>query len=40
MDKELRELFCLKIGLENTCFKKKMLKQGVEVLFKNMGISD
>lgn len=33
MDKELRELFCLKIGLENTYFKKKMLKQGVEVLF-------
>lgn len=33
MDEELRELFCLKIGLENTCFKKKMLKQGVEVLF-------
>lgn len=33
MDKELRELFCLKIGLENTCFKKKMLKQGVEILF-------
>ena len=33
MEKELRELFCVKIGLENTCFKKKMLKQGVEVLF-------
>lgn len=33
MDKELRELFCLKIGLENARFKKKMLKQSVEVLF-------
>ena len=33
MEKELRELFCVKIGLENTCFKKKMLKQSAEVLF-------
>lgn len=33
MDKELRELFCLKIGLENARFKKKMLKQSAEVLF-------
>lgn len=33
MEKELRELFCVKIGLENTCFKKKMLKQSEEVLF-------
>ena len=33
MEKELREMFCVKIGLENTCFKKKMLKQSAEVLF-------
>ena len=33
MDKELRELFCLKIGLENAQFKKRMLKQSAEVLF-------
>ena len=33
MEKELWELFCVKIGLENTCFKKKMLKQSAEVLF-------
>lgn len=33
MEKELRELFCVKIGLENALFKKRMLKQGVEVLF-------
>lgn len=33
MDKELWELFCLKIGLENARFKKKMLKQSAEVLF-------
>lgn len=33
MDKELRELFCLKIGLENALFKKRMLKQSTEVLF-------
>ena len=33
MDEELRELFCLKIGLENAQFKKRMLKQSAEVLF-------
>lgn len=33
MDEELRELFCLKIGLENARFKQKMLKQSAEVLF-------
>ena len=33
MEKELRELFCVKIGLENALFKKKMLKQSAEVLF-------
>lgn len=33
MEKELRELFCLKIGLENAQFKKRMLKQSAEVLF-------
>ena len=33
MEKELRELFCVKIGLENARFKKKMLKQSAEVLF-------
>ena len=33
MDEELRELFCIKIGLENARFKKKMLKQSAEVLF-------
>ena len=33
MDEELRELFCLKIGLENALFKKRMLKQSTEVLF-------
>ena len=33
MDEELRELFCLKIGLENASFKKRMLKQSAEVLF-------
>ncbi len=33
MEKELREMFCIKIGLKNTCFKKKMLKQSAEVLF-------
>lgn len=33
MDEELRELFCIKIGLENSWFKKRMLKQSAEVLF-------
>lgn len=33
MDEELRELFCLKIGLENARFKQRMLKQSAEVLF-------
>ena len=33
MDEELRELFCIKIGLENARFKQKMLKQSAEVLF-------
>jgi len=33
MEKELRELFCVKIGLENALFKKRMLKQSAEVLF-------
>ncbi len=33
MGEELRELFCIKIGLENSWFKKKMLKQSAEVLF-------
>ena len=33
MDEELRELFCIKIGLENSRFKKRMLKQSAEVLF-------
>ncbi len=33
MEKELRELFCVKIGLENALFKKRMLKQSTEVLF-------
>ena len=33
MDEELRELFCIKIGLENARFKQKMLKQNAEVLF-------
>lgn len=33
MDEELRDLFCLKIGLENARFKQKMLKQSAEVLF-------
>lgn len=33
MEKELRELFCVKIGLENAQFKKRMLKQSAEVLF-------
>lgn len=32
MEKELRELFCVKIGLENALFKKRMLKQSTEVL--------
>lgn len=32
-EKELRELFCTKIGLENGCFKRRMLKQSPEVLF-------
>jgi len=33
MYEELRELFCIKIGLENSRFKKRMLKQSAEVLF-------
>ena len=33
MEEELRELFCIKIGLENARFKEKMLKQSAEVLF-------
>ncbi|MDY2998024.1 MAG: DUF3848 domain-containing protein [Faecalimonas sp.] len=33
MEEELRELFCIKIGLENSRFKKRMLKQSAEVLF-------
>lgn len=33
MEKELWELFCVKIGLENALFKKRMLKQSTEVLF-------
>ena len=33
MDEELRELFCLKISLENARFKQRMLKQSAEVLF-------
>lgn len=33
MDEELRELFCIKIGLENARFKNKMLKQSANVLF-------
>lgn len=33
MDEEIRELFCIKIGLENARFKKRMLKQSAEVLF-------
>ena len=33
MDEELRELFCLKIRLENARFKQRMLKQSAEVLF-------
>ena len=33
MDEELRELFCIKIGLENARFKNKMLNQSAEVLF-------
>ena len=33
MEEDLRELFCIKIGLENARFKKKMLKQSAEVLF-------
>ena len=33
MDEELRELFCIKIGLENARFKQRMLKQSAEVLF-------
>ena len=33
MDEELRELCCLKIGLENARFKQRMLKQSAEVLF-------
>ena len=33
MEEELRELFCIKIGLENARFKERMLKQSAEVLF-------
>ncbi|MFR2836992.1 MAG: DUF3848 domain-containing protein [[Clostridium] nexile] len=33
MEEEIRELFCIKIGLENSRFKKRMLKQSAEVLF-------
>lgn len=33
MEEELRELFCIKIGLENARFKNKMLKQSANVLF-------
>lgn len=33
MEEELRELFCIKIGLENARFKERMLKQSAEGLF-------
>lgn len=33
MEEELRELFCIKIGVENARFKKRMLKQDAEALF-------
>ena len=33
MEEEIRELFCIKIGLENARFKERMLKQSAEVLF-------
>ncbi|WP_461815874.1 DUF3848 domain-containing protein [Faecalimonas sp.] len=32
MEEELRELFCIKIGLENSRFKEKMRKQDAEIL--------
>lgn len=36
MEEELRELFCIKIGLENSRFKRRMLKQSAEVLFERV----
>lgn len=34
-EKELQELFCTKIGLENARFKRKMLKQEPEKIFES-----